>query len=120
MSGGGIVPTSLVFRHSSCDASWSTSLEPGGKKRKGDPVDGPNAEGARLRIVKDADVVAVDDALSSLAAFDKLKGDIVELRFFGGLTVDETAEVLGISASTVQREWRLARAWLRSELSCTQ
>ena len=73
----------------------------GSKKRMGDAVDGPHAEGARLRIEKEADVVAVDDALSGLAAFDKLKGDIVELRFFGGLTVDETAEVLGISASTV-------------------
>lgn len=66
---------------------------------------------------RDADLIALDDALTSLAAFDPQQSQIVELRYFGGLTIAETAEVLGISDSTVEREWALARAWLRRELS---
>lgn len=65
---------------------------------------------------RSADVIALDDALESLAKFDDRKSRIVELRFFGGLTAEETAEVLGISARTVHREWDLARAWLFREL----
>jgi RNA polymerase sigma-70 factor, ECF subfamily len=56
------------------------------------------------------------EALQSLAKFDDRKSRIVELRFFGGLSTDETAEVLGISSRTVHREWDLARAWLFREL----
>jgi RNA polymerase sigma factor (TIGR02999 family) len=63
------------------------------------------------------DLVALDDALTSLAAFDPRKSRIVELRFFGGLSVEETAEVLKISPRTVMREWSLAQAWLYRELS---
>ena len=59
-----------------------------------------------------ADVLAIDDALERLAALDPDQARIVELRFFGGLTVDETASVLKRSPRTVKREWRLARAWL--------
>jgi RNA polymerase sigma-70 factor, ECF subfamily len=66
---------------------------------------------------RDADIVALDDALTSLAAFDPRQSRIVELRYFGGLTIDETAEVTGVSHATVEREWNLARAWLRRELS---
>jgi RNA polymerase sigma-70 factor (ECF subfamily) len=62
------------------------------------------------------DVVAVDDALKSLEALDPRKGKIVELRFFGGLSTEETAEVLKISTRTVEREWSLAQAWLLREL----
>jgi RNA polymerase sigma factor (TIGR02999 family) len=65
----------------------------------------------------DFDLVALDDALQALAAQDKRKSRIVELRFFGGLSVEETAEVLGVSAPTVKNDWRLAKAWLRRELS---
>ena len=65
---------------------------------------------------KDADLLALDDALKSLAELDERKSRIVELRFFGGLSVDETAEVMKISPTTVKREWRLARAWLYGEL----
>jgi len=61
-------------------------------------------------------LVALDDALNALAALDPQQGRIVELRFFGGLTVDETAEALGVSPRTVDREWRMARAWLQREL----
>jgi RNA polymerase sigma-70 factor (ECF subfamily) len=63
------------------------------------------------------DLVAIDDALSVLAAFDPRKGQVVEMRFFGGLSVKETAEVLKVSPETVQRDWRLAKSWLRRELS---
>jgi RNA polymerase sigma factor (TIGR02999 family) len=63
------------------------------------------------------DVIALDDALNDLARFDVRRSRIVELRFFGGLSVDETAEVLGISPRTVAREWRLAQAWLYQELT---
>ena len=65
---------------------------------------------------KDVDLVALDDALMELTAKDEQKGRIVELRFFGGLTIDETAEVMGISASTVGRDWILAKAWLHREI----
>lgn len=62
------------------------------------------------------DVLALDDALERLTVLDAQQGRIVELRFFGGLTVEETAEVLGISAATVKRDWRLAKAWLHREI----
>lgn len=64
-----------------------------------------------------ADLVAIDDALNDLAKQDVRKSQIVELRFFGGLSVEETAEVLEISARTVKREWSLARAWLFCQLT---
>lgn len=62
------------------------------------------------------DVVAVDEALLDLSRLDPQQGRLVELRFFGGLTLDETAEVMGISRSTVQREWDMAKAWLYNQL----
>jgi RNA polymerase sigma factor (TIGR02999 family) len=62
------------------------------------------------------DLVALDDALNELAKLDPQQTRIVELRFFGGLSIDETAEVVGISPTTVKREWATARAWLRREL----
>jgi RNA polymerase sigma-70 factor, ECF subfamily len=64
-----------------------------------------------------ADLVAIDDALSQLAKVDERKSQVVEMRFFGGLSVDETAEVLKVSPETVARDWRLAKAWLTRELS---
>lgn len=63
------------------------------------------------------EVVAVDEVLTRLAEIDAEQARIVELRFFAGLTVEETAEVMGISSSTVKREWRLAKAWLDRELA---
>ena len=63
------------------------------------------------------DVIAIDEALKTLAVHDDRKSQIVELRFFGGLSVEETAEVLNISPRTVKREWSLARAWLFCELT---
>lgn len=63
-----------------------------------------------------ADLVALDDALQALAAFDDRGARVVELRFFGGLSVEESAEVLGVSPRTVKRDWTAARAWLLGEL----
>jgi RNA polymerase sigma-70 factor, ECF subfamily len=64
-----------------------------------------------------ADVLAVDDALKALALIDDRKSQVVELRFFGGLSVEETAEILNVSPDTVARDWRLAKAWLLREMS---
>ena len=64
-----------------------------------------------------ADLVAMDEALKILAELDPRKGEIVELRFFGGRTVEETAEIMKVSPMTVKREWNKARAWLLRELS---
>ncbi len=66
---------------------------------------------------KDLDIVALDDALGDLARLDPEQSRIVELRFFGGLTLEETAEVTGVSLSTVRREWEMAKAWLYDQLS---
>jgi RNA polymerase sigma factor (TIGR02999 family) len=63
------------------------------------------------------EVLAVDDALNALAKIDSRKSQVVELRFFGGLSVEETAEVLRVSPDTVVRDWKLAKAWLLRELS---
>jgi len=63
------------------------------------------------------DLVAVDDALNRLAKVDARKSQVIEMRFFGGLSVEETAEVLKVSPETVMRDWRLAKAWLLRELS---
>jgi RNA polymerase sigma factor (TIGR02999 family) len=62
------------------------------------------------------DLVALDDALSKLAALDAQQARLIELRFFGGLSIEETAVVLGISPATVKREWATARAWLQREM----
>ncbi len=65
---------------------------------------------------KDLDLVALDDALRSLAEMDEQQARIVELRFFGGLSIEETAEVIGVSPATVKRDWAMAKAWLYREL----
>jgi RNA polymerase sigma factor (TIGR02999 family) len=97
-------------------------------------VDHARARGAAKRgggadplTLEDVDAVAgdevavleLDEALSRLAQLDPRKSSLVELRYFGGLSIEETAEVLGLSAATVKRDWRLARAWLRRELAAT-
>ena len=66
--------------------------------------------------VRSLDLVALDDALNGLAQLDEQQGRIVELRFFGGLATEEIAEVLGISGSTVKRDWNVAKAWLTREM----
>ena len=66
---------------------------------------------------RDRELVAIDDALQALAAIDPRKAQVIELRFFGGLSVAETAEVLKVSEDTVHRDWRLAKTWLLRQIS---
>jgi RNA polymerase sigma factor (TIGR02999 family) len=65
----------------------------------------------------DLDVLTLHESLERLAAFDPQQERIVELRYFGGLTIEETAEVVGVSTATVAREWTIAKAWLRADMS---
>jgi len=69
--------------------------------------------------VFDVDIIALDDALKSLADMDSQQSKVVELKFFGGLSIEDTADVLGVSPSTVKRDWVTARAWLYRELDRT-
>jgi RNA polymerase sigma factor (TIGR02999 family) len=85
-------------------------------KRGGNPVRVSLSEANQTSKQRSAEILAVDQALTRLAALDARKGQIVELRYFGGLSVAETAELLGVSDRTVKREWRWARAWLYQEL----
>jgi RNA polymerase sigma factor (TIGR02999 family) len=87
------------------------------EKRGGDAVRVPLDDLFRAAKQNDTDVLALDEALSRLAALDAQQVRIVELRYFGGLNVEETAEALGISAATVKRDWSVARMWLRRELT---
>lgn len=74
-------------------------------------------DAADLAAERASDIIALHDALTDLSAIAPRKGEIVELRYFGGLSIDETAEVLGVSSPTVQREWRAAKAWLYRAIS---
>ena len=85
-------------------------------KRGGDAQQVSLSEAEALPIDRDAEIIKLDDALQSLAELSPRQCRIVELRFFGGLSVEETAEVLDISPRTVIREWNVARAWLYREL----
>ena len=85
-------------------------------KRGGAVVQIALSDTAAVAKSQSPDVIALDDALKNLAALDERKSRIVELRFFGGLSVKETAEILGVSPVTVMRDWSLAKAWLLREL----
>ncbi|MGH7134241.1 MAG: ECF-type sigma factor [Pirellulales bacterium] len=74
-------------------------------------------ETAAISPQRDEDLLAVDEALEKLARIDERQATIVELRFFGGMTVEEVAEALGVSKRTVENEWTMVRAWLRRELA---
>jgi RNA polymerase sigma-70 factor, ECF subfamily len=89
-----------------------------GYQKRGGGAAGVNLDEAVL-VSRDtpADLVALDDSLKALAAFDRRKSEVVELRFFGGLSVDETAEVLKVSPDTVKRDWSTAKAWLYREMT---
>jgi RNA polymerase sigma-70 factor (ECF subfamily) len=89
----------------------------GNEKHGGDQLHLELDDALDAAAARDADLVSLDDALTDLAAIDPQQSRIIELRYFGGLTIEETAEALGVSDTTVEREWRLARAWLRRELS---
>jgi len=86
-------------------------------KRGGDARQVSLDEAAIVSEERATEVVALDDALKGLAEFDVRKSQIVELRFFGGLSIEETAEVLAVSPGTVMRDWTLAKAWLRREIT---
>lgn len=86
-------------------------------KRGGGADHVPLNEAAAWTGPQDVDLIALDEALTSLTANDPRKAKVVELRFFGGMSVDETAEVLGIAAVTVMRDWTMAKAFLLREMT---
>jgi RNA polymerase sigma factor (TIGR02999 family) len=86
------------------------------QKRGGDWAQVPIEVAERLSQERETDLVALDEALTALADVDERKSRVVELRFFGGLSVEETAEVLGVSPMTVMRDWAFAKVWLLREL----
>lgn len=86
-------------------------------KRGGSDVKVSLADATILVKQQDLDIVALDEALTRLAEIDEQQSKVVELRFFSGLTVEETAEVMHISPATVKRDWSMAKAWLHRELS---
>lgn len=88
-----------------------------GRKKRGGDIKKVEIDEAILNLPRqETDLIALDDALTALAAMDKRKANVIELRFFGGLSLPETAEVLGVSPDTVRRDWRLARVWLCREM----
>jgi RNA polymerase sigma-70 factor, ECF subfamily len=88
-------------------------------KRGGQAVQVSLSEAAAVSTRHNPDLVALDDALNTLEKLDPRQARIVELRFFGGLSLDEAAEVVRVSVSTVRRDWRMAQAWLHQQLSET-
>lgn len=88
-------------------------------KRGGGALQVSLGEAAALTVQRAADLVALDEALTALAEVDRRKVQVVEMRFFGGLSVKEVAEVLSVSEETVMRDWRLAKVWLLRELNKT-
>ena len=86
-------------------------------KRGGDAIRISLDENMNFTQERASELIALDDALNSLAVVDQRKSRIVELRYFGGLSVEETAQVLGISGKAVMRDWNLAKAWLYRELT---
>lgn len=102
-----------IMRHILVDHARKYRYEKRGGGKRHVPLD----EGAIVREERAGELVALDDALTRLAAIDPRKSQIVELRFFGGLTVEETAEVMKLAPITIMREWRAAKAWLWREIS---
>jgi len=105
-----------VMRHILIDHARKAKYE----KRGGGAQHLELDEGALLRHERATELVDLDEALTSLERLDTRKSKIVELRFFGGLTVEETAEAMDLSAVTVMREWRAAKAWLHREVTRAQ
>lgn len=102
-----------IMRHILLDrARRRVAVKRGGNAERVSLDELPDLSGGRAK-----ELIALDDALNALAAIDARKARVVELRFFGGLSVDEAAEVLAISPETVARDWKFARSWLQSELS---
>jgi RNA polymerase sigma factor (TIGR02999 family) len=86
-------------------------------KRGASLIQAPLDEATSLADEQSANVAALDEALKILETIDARQGQIVELRFFGGLSIEETANVLQVSPGTVMRDWTFARAWLRNEMT---
>jgi len=86
------------------------------QKRGADTLQVSLSEASALTVARSADLVALDESLTALAEVDRRKAEVVEMRFFGGLSVKEVAEVLQVSEETVLRDWRLAKVWLLREL----
>jgi RNA polymerase sigma-70 factor (ECF subfamily) len=101
-----------VMRHILVD--WARSHQ--AKKRGSGVAPIQLDEQLAMPLQSGSDLVAIDDALKALAGLDSRKSQVVELRFFGGLTVEEIADVLKVSQETVHRDWRFAKSWLRREL----
>jgi RNA polymerase sigma factor (TIGR02999 family) len=101
-----------VMRHILVDHARSRQYQ----KRGGHALRVSFDEGLVVASEPDQDFVALDDALTALAVVDSRKSQVVEMRFFGGLTLDETAEALNISRDTVKRDWKMAKLWLLREL----
>lgn len=101
-----------VMRHILVDHARSRHYQ----KRGGDAVRVTLDEAIVVAVEPDQDFVAIDDALKTLAAIDARKSQVVEMRFFGGLTIEETAEALQVSRDTVKRDWKMAKLWLLREL----
>ena len=101
-----------IMRHILVDHARAKLAE----KRGGDAQRISLEDADSLSSEPDVDLLAVDEALNELAEFDEQQSRIVELRFFGGLTIEETAHVAGISPATVKREWAMAKAWLHRKL----
>jgi RNA polymerase sigma factor (TIGR02999 family) len=89
-------------------------------KRGGDALRVPLDEVLLVAQTRGIEVLALDEALDTLARIDGRKSRVVELRYFGGLNIEETAEALGVSMDTAKRDWRMARAWLIAELTSKQ
>jgi RNA polymerase sigma factor (TIGR02999 family) len=102
-----------VMRHILVDPARAKLAD----KRGGDSERIALEDAISLSNEPNVDLLAVDEALNELAGFDEQQSRIVELRFFGGLTIEETAHVVGISPATVKREWTMAKAWLHRKLS---
>ena len=85
-------------------------------KRGGGVVKVPLNEALVVSPERASEMIALDEALTALAQHDERKSRVVELRFFGGLSIEETSEILGVSAGTVMRDWTLAKAWLQREM----
>ena len=107
-----------IMRHILVDAARRRcAARRGGGDHRRSPVAGPDLDNIPANGSDHSrDFVALDDALTELAQIDPRKAKVIELRFFGGLSVEETAEILGISPQSVMRDWRLARSWLMREL----
>jgi len=107
----------ICLRHSGAEVVSSPGSRRQSQKRGSAEQQGSLDQALEVSDKMGADLVALDDALSLLATLDARQARVVELRFFGGLSLEETAEVLKVSPGTVRRDWRMAKAWLHRELS---